>query len=218
MAKITALTPDLCRFMLRSRSREQRHIAALRRETELRAGPKAGMMVSEEQGMLLRLLVGALRAQLVVEVGTFTGYSAMCMASALGESGRVLACELEECWPAIGHPYWQRAGLDGRIDLRLGPALPTLRSLPSSGAVDFAFVDADKVNYASYFEALVPRMRPGALMAFDNVMWHNWMMDAENQDPETVGIREFNERVLADARVESVMLHVGDGLTLARKL
>lgn len=218
MAKITALTQDLCRFMLSQRSGEGALLAELRRETAARAPDHAGMMVSEEQGLLLRLLVAALDARLVVEVGTFTGYSAMCMASGLNDGGRVICCELDQDWPEVGRPFWERAGLAGRIDLRLGPALATLEAMPASPAIDFGFVDADKANYVRYYEALVPRTRRRGLLAFDNVMWHNWMMDAHNQDPETVGIREFNQCVLDDPRVESVMLHVGDGLTLVRRL
>ena len=218
MAKITSLTHDLYRFMLRNRTPEDQLLSELRRETEERVGALAGMMISEEQGLFLRMLVAAINAKQVVEVGTFTGYSAACMAAALPADGRLLCCDVSEEWTSIGARYWRRSGLSGRIDLRLAPALDTLRALPNDRPVDFAFVDADKDNYVAYYEALLPMLRTNGLLAFDNVMWHNWMMDAANQDAETIGIREFNDHILGDPRVETVMLHVGDGLTLIRKL
>lgn len=218
MAKITSLTQDLYRFMLRNRTSEDQLLGELRRETEEKVGALAGMMISEEQGLFLRILVAAINAKRVVEVGTFTGYSAACMAAALPADGRLLCCDVSEEWTSIGARYWRRSGLSDRIDLRLAPALDTLRALPSDRPVDFAFVDADKDNYVAYFEALLPKLRTNGLLAFDNVMWHNWMMDAANQDAETIGIREFNDHILGDPRIETVMLHVGDGLTLIRKL
>lgn len=218
MAKITSLTQDLYRFMLRNRTAEDQLLGELRRETEERVGALAGMMISEEQGLFLRILVAAIGAKRVVEVGTFTGYSAACMAAALPADGRLLCCDVSEEWTSIGARYWRRGGLSDRIDLRLAPALDTLRALPGDPPVDFAFVDADKDNYVAYFEALLPKLRTNGLLAFDNVMWHNWMMDAANQDAETIGIREFNDHILGDPRIETVMLHVGDGLTLIRKL
>ena len=218
MAKITSMTQDLYRFMLRNRTPEGQLLGALRRETEQRIGELAGMMISEEQGLFLRMLVGAMGAKNAVEVGTFTGYSAICIASALPADGELLCCDISDEWTEIGVPYWKRSGLSDRIDLRIGPALETLRVLPSEPAIDFVFVDADKDNYVAYYEALLPRVRTNGLLAFDNVMWHNWMMDAANQDAETIGIREFNDHILDDPRIETVMLHVGDGLTLIRKL
>ena len=218
MAKITSLTQDLYRFMLQNRTAEEQLLGELRRETEQRIGRLAGMMISEEQGLLLRILVAAIGARRVVEVGTFTGYSAACMAAALPADGRLVCCDVSQEWTSIGVPYWRRGGLSDRIDLRIAPALDTLRELPSQPPIDFAFVDADKDNYVAYFEALLPKLRPNGLLAFDNVMWHNWMMDAANQDAETIGIREFNDHILGDPRIETVMLHVGDGVTLIRKL
>ena len=218
MAKITSLTQDLYRFMLRNRTAEEQLLGELRRETEQRIGRLAGMMISEEQGLLLRILVAAIGARRAVEVGTFTGYSAACMAAALPADGRLVCCDVSQEWTSIGVPYWRRGGLSERIDLRIAPALDTLRELPSQPPIDFAFVDADKDNYVAYFEALLPKLRPNGLLAFDNVMWHNWMMDAANQDAETIGIREFNDHILGDPRIETVMLHVGDGVTLIRKL
>ena len=218
MAKITALTQDLYRYMIGHRSAEDQVLTDLRRETLRVVSDKAGMMISEEQGILLRMLVAAVAPKLVVEVGTFTGYSALCMAQALPKGGRVLCCDVNDEWTSVGKPYWRRADVADRIDLRIAPALETINGLPANEEVDFAFLDADKCNYVQYFEAIVPKLRTNGLIAADNVLWHNWSMDPHNQDPETVGIREFNDHVLRDDRVETVMLHVGDGLTLIRKL
>ena len=218
MSKITALTEDLCRYMIRNRTAENVILGELRRETEQKIGDLSGMMISEEQGALLRILVGALAPRVAIEVGTFTGYSATCMASALPAEGKLICCDLNEEWASIGASYWERCGVADRIDLRIAPAIETLTSLPSDTVIDFAFVDADKDSYVAYYEAILARLRPNGLIAVDNVMWHNWLMDAGNQDEETIGIREFNDHVLRDRRVESVMLHLGDGLTLIRKL
>ncbi len=218
MAKVAALTDGLCRYMLRHRTAEERVLAELRAETSQKLGDAAGMMVSEEQGVLLRMLVASLKPKLVVEVGTFTGYSAICMASALSPGAKLICCDVNEESTQIAAAYCQRCGFGDRIDLRIAPALTTIETLPDTVALDFVFIDADKVNYVAYYEALLPRMRSDGLIVADNVMWHNWIMDASNQDPETIGIREFNDHVRRDKRVESVMLHVGDGLTLIRKL
>lgn len=218
MAKITPLTRDLYGYMLRNRSPEGPILAELRQETRRAVGELAGMMISEEQGVLLRILVAALAPRHAVEVGTFTGYSAACIASALPPGGKLVCCDVSDEWTSVATPYWKRCGVAKKIDLRIAPALDTLSGLPESLRFDFAFVDADKSNYVAYFEALVPRMRKNGLIAVDNVLWHNWSLQACNQDGETIGIREFNEHVLSDDRVESVMLHVGDGLTLIRKL
>lgn len=218
MPKVTALTQDLCAYLLRHHTPESRLLRELRRETHQRLGDKAKMMISEDQGMFLRILVAALGPRLALEVGTFTGYSALCMASALPPGGKLICCDLDAEWTSIGRPYWRRGAVADRIDLRVAAALETIASLPAAPAVDFAFLDADKASYIAYYEALLPRMRPNSLMAVDNVLWHNWSMDASDQDAETVGIRAFNDHVLADPRVETVMLHMADGLTLVRKL
>ena len=218
MAKITALTQDLYRYMIRNRAPENPELSELRQETRRSVGELAAMMISEEQGVLLKVLVGALAPSLAIEVGTFTGYSAACIASALPPDGKLVCWDASEDWTSIGAAFWQRCGVAEKIDLRIAPALDTLSALPSDPRIDFAFLDADKANYVAYYEAIVPRMRQNGLIAVDNVLWHNWLMDACNQDEETIGVREFNEHLLNDDRVQSVMLHVGDGLTLIRKL
>jgi caffeoyl-CoA O-methyltransferase len=157
-------------------------------------------------------------ARRVIEVGTFTGYSALCMARSLPPDGKLLACDVSEEWTAVGRRFWAKAGVADRIELRLGPALDTLRALPREPDWDFAFIDADKSNYGGYYDEILPRLRPNGVIAFDNVLWNGAVVRADAQDADTRALREIADRVAADARVQAVMLHVSDGLLLARKL
>ncbi|MFC7308557.1 O-methyltransferase [Streptomyces monticola] len=176
----------------------------------------AGKQVAEEQGPLLAFLVRLTGARRIVEVGTFTGLSALSMAQALPADGTLLTCDISEEWTEPARAAWERAGVADRIELRIAPALETLSGLPQEPSIDMAFIDADKDNYLGYWEELVPRMRQGGLLVVDNVFLHGSVTDAEATGL-AVSIREFNERVKADERVESVMLAVADGLTLARR-
>jgi caffeoyl-CoA O-methyltransferase len=176
---------------------------------------EAGMQVSHDEGELLTLLVKLSGARRAVEVGVFTGYSGLCIARGLPADGHLLACDVSEEYTAMARRYWERAGLTGRIELRIGPALDTLRALPAEEAFDFAFIDADKLGYRGYYEELVPRMRPGGLLVLDNVLRGGNVIAGTR--PADVAIREINDAILADQRVESVMLPVRDGVTLARK-
>lgn len=175
------------------------------------------MQVAPEQGALLQVLTAMTGARLAVEVGTFTGYSALCIARGLHVGGRLVCCDVSEDWTAIGREHWERAGVADLIDLRIGPAIQTLEAMPADPPIDFAFIDADKSGYAAYYEAILARMRPGGLIAVDNVLWSGAVVDDEVQDESTVAIRQFNNAVAADERVDSVMLPVADGLTLLRK-
>ena len=150
-------------------------------------------------------------------MGTFTGYSALCIARGLAPGGKLICCDVSEEWTAIARKYWQRAGLADRIDLRLAPAVETLRSLPAGEWIDFAFIDADKANYANYYEEILARMRPGGLIVFDNVLWMGQVVNPDDQSDNTTALRALNDQVAADPRVECVMIAVSDGLTLARK-
>ncbi len=179
-------------------------------------GGVATMQVAPEQGALLTLLARVVEARFVVEVGTFTGYSALCLARGVAPGGRVLCCDVNEDWTAIARRHWELAGVADRIDLRIGPAIDTLRSLPADRTVDLAFIDADKPGYLAYWEELVPRTRPGGLILADNVLWSGAVVDPARDDRDTVAIRAFNDRVAADERVDAVMLPVADGLTIAR--
>lgn len=212
------LTEPLYVYLLEHGVRESAALAALREKTQpMRA---AGMQISPEQGAFMALLVRLIGARHTLEVGTFTGYSALAVAEALPEDGRVTACDVSEEWTAIGVAAWRAAGMGHKIDLRLAPALETLDGLLGGGAADrydFMFIDADKTNYDGYYERGLRLVRPGGLIAVDNVLWGGSVTDAKRQDDDTRAIRALNEKVHRDARVDAVMLPIGDGLTLARR-
>ncbi|MEU5009620.1 class I SAM-dependent methyltransferase [Streptomyces sp. NPDC021749] len=176
----------------------------------------AAMQSAEEQGALLAFLVRLIGARQVVEVGTFTGFSALSMAQALPADGTLIACDISEEWTAYGQEAWARAGVADRIDLRIAPALETLRAMPSEPHIDLAYLDADKGGYIAYWEELVPRMRPGGLIVADNVLYKGEVVNPAATG-SALAIRAFNDHVQADARMEAVMLTVADGVTLARK-
>jgi caffeoyl-CoA O-methyltransferase len=186
-------------------------------ETRERFGDRAGMQIDPVQGTFLTMLARLLDARLVVEVGTFTGYSSICLARGLSPGGRLICCDVSETFTSLAREFWQRGGLDDRIELRLGPAIDTLESLPPEPVIDLAFIDADKGGYRQYYEALVPRMRPGGVIAVDNVLWSGAVIDPSRTDDDTEAIRQVNGAIAADDRVEVVMLPLGDGVTLARK-
>ncbi len=175
------------------------------------------MQVAPEQGAFMTLLARSIGARRAVEVGTFTGYSALCLARGLPEDGLLICCDVSEEWAVIGRPFWERAGVADRIDLRIGPALDTLRALPATADLDLAFIDADKPSYPDYYEELLPRLRSGGLILVDNVLWSGRVADPAADDPQTVAIRKFNDKVAVDTRVDCVMLPISDGLTLLRK-
>lgn len=180
----------------------------------------ARMQIAPEQGQFMALLVELLAAGKIIEIGTFTGYSALCMAQAMRSGGRLVCCDLNEEWTAIGLPFWQRAGVRGRIDLRIAPALETLAGLIESGetgSFDIAFIDADKTNYSNYYERCLELLRPGGLMMCDNTLWSGSVADPANHDEDTVALREFNNLLHEDPRVSISLIPIGDGLTLARK-
>ena len=193
---------------------QQELIEATRREV-----PNLSIMqVAPEQGAFMTLLTRAIGARRAIEVGTFTGYSALCIARGLPDDGRLLCCDTSEEWTAIGRPFWERAGVADRIELRIAPAIDTLRALPGDESWDLAFIDADKVGYIDYYEEILARLRPGGLVLADNVLWMWRVADPEIQDDQTKAIRKFNDHVAADARVDRVKLPISDGLTIARKI
>lgn len=217
MPKYTRVDDALHEYLLAHRSPDDPILDELRAETRRAIGERALMQVSAEEGTFLGLLVGALGARRVVEVGTFTGYSALCMARALPPGGKLVCCDVSEEYTAIAQRYWQKAGVADRIELRLGPAVETLRTLPPE-PLDFAFIDADKENYQAYYEALLARLRPGGVIAIDNVLWSGQVIRADDQSENTRAIRALNDHVAGDRRVQSVMLGLSDGVTLVRKL
>lgn len=192
-------------------------LAELAEETARELGPVAGMQIAPEQGTFMAMLARAIGARSAVEVGTFTGYSALCVARALPADGHLLCCDVNKQWTAIAQRYWQRAGVADRITLKLAPALETLRSLPSSSTFDFAFIDADKSNYRNYYDEILKRTRPGGLILIDNMLWNGEVLNPANQTEDTRAIRDLNDFLAHDDRVDVVMLAISDGLTLCRK-
>jgi caffeoyl-CoA O-methyltransferase len=179
--------------------------------------PTAGMQISPEQGAFMTLLVQAIGARDAVEVGTFTGYSSIAIARGLPDDGHLLCCDVSEEWTAIARRSWEAAGVAHKIELRLAPALDTLRALPAEEHLDLAFVDADKPSYAAYYEELLPRLRRNGLILVDNTLWSGAVLDDAADDENTVALRAFNDLVAADDRVDVALLTLGDGLTLIRK-
>jgi caffeoyl-CoA O-methyltransferase len=211
------LSPELHDYMIAHSSPVDEVLSALAEETARRFPDAAGMQIGPEQGTFTTLLTRLSGARRGIEVGTFTGYSAICIARGLGDGGQLICCDVSEEWTSVARAYWDKAGLAGRIELRLGPALGTLRALPTDTTFDIAFIDADKPGYIGYWEEIVPRLRPGGLILVDNTFSHGRVVIESVTDAAVQGIRDFNDHAVADRRVELVMLPVGDGLTLARK-
>lgn len=179
-------------------------------------GSASGMQIAPEQAELLRTLTALVGARFAVEVGTFTGYSALSIARGLADGGRLLCCDVSEEWTSIAREHWALADVADRIDLRVAPAIETLRSLSQDTTVDFAFIDADKPGYIDYYEELIARLAPGGLICVDNTLWSGAVADPSNDDVNTVALRRFNEHVAADPRTRQVIVPIGDGLTLVR--
>lgn len=173
--------------------------------------------IAPEQGTFMTIIARLIGARSALEIGTFTGYSSICLARGLTDDGHLLCCDISEEWTSVARKYWERAGLADKIELRLGPALATLRSLPASPAFDIAFIDADKSGYLAYWNEVVPRVRPGGVILVDNTFSHGRVIDAGNESELVQAVRGFNDHAAADDRVELVMLPLGDGLTLARR-
>ena len=214
--KFTRMTPELYAYVVAHGHNGDPVLKDLAAETA-KLGPVSTMQISDEQGTFMGILARAIGAKSCVEVGTFTGYSSICVARALPPDGRLLCCDISDEWPKIARRYWEKAGVADRITLKIGPALDTLRALPASTSFDFAFIDADKTGYRSYYEEILKRMRPNGLILFDNVLWSGSVIDASNTSEDARAIRELNDFLAGDQRVEVVMLAIADGLTVARK-
>lgn len=216
--RTVGLSDELYAYLGRVSVREPAHLARLREETQQLSVGR--MQISPEQGQFMRLLVGLIGARRAIEIGTFTGYSSMCIAEGLGEQGQLTCCDTSDEWTQVARRYWAETGLDARITLELGPGVETLNRLLAEGEAgrfDFAFIDADKQNYPAYYERCYELLRPGGLMAIDNTLWGGSVADPDNQEASTRAIRRFNEAVYQDARVELSLVPIGDGLTLVRK-
>lgn len=213
--KFTTLTPELYRYIVSHTTPPDAVLQDLITETK-KLGDISRMQIAQDQGILFTQLTRIMNTKLAVEVGTFTGYSAISIARGLTEEGKLITCEINEKYTKIAERYFKRAGLDRKISLKLGPAIETLQELRLRD-VDIAFIDADKEGYLAYYEALLPNMRSGGLMMFDNVLWHGAVADPKTQDENSKAIRKFNDALIHDPRVEIVILPIADGLTLARK-
>ena len=211
------LSPEIHEYLVAHGSPPDEVLAWLAQETRERLGDISMMQVAPEQGAFLTILTRALGVRSAVEVGTFTGYSALCIARGLGPDGKLLACDVSEEWTSLAREAWQRAGVDDRIDLRLAPAIETLRGLPADHAVDLVFIDADKPSYVDYYEELLPHLSDRGVILADNVLWSGNVVDQDADDENTRAIRRFNDHVAADERVDAVMLPLSDGLTLIAK-
>lgn len=219
MSRNTFFLPEkLYEYILEVSLRDDEVAAALRRETATL--PQSNMQIAPEQAQFLQLLVRMLQARKTLDVGVFTGYSALAVARALPADGRVVALDVSEEWTRIARRYWERAGVADRVELRLAPALQTLDGLidgGESGTFDFAFIDADKENYLAYYERCLRLLRPGGLVAVDNVLWSGSVADETDQSDDTRAIRAFNVFLKDDNRVTISMVPIADGLTLALK-
>jgi predicted O-methyltransferase YrrM len=212
------ITSEILNYIQRVTLREPDVARRLREETAL--DPNATMQISAEQGQFMALLIHLLGARKTIEIGVFTGYSSLAVALALPDDGHIIACDVSEEWTSVARRYWREAGVERKIDLRLRPAIQTLDDLIAhgqAGSFDFAFIDADKANYANYYERCLVLVRPGGLIAVDNVLWSGKVLDPADNETDTVAIRAFNEKLKDDQRVWLSMLPVRDGLTLASK-
>lgn len=216
MTRSTEISPELAEYLTKHSTPPTAEQAQLHAAT-VALGRVSGMQIGADQGTLLGLLVHGLQPELVVEVGTFTGYSALAMALRLPEGARLLCCDVSEQWTSIGKQAWENANIASKIDLRIAPALETLRSLPLEPSIGFGFVDADKGGYIDYYEELLPRLTGSGLLAIDNTIWSGRVIDLEDTSEDTEAIRAFNTHVANDPRSEQVMLPIGDGVTLLRR-
>jgi len=218
LSRVTGVDAGIAEYLDAHRTSDDALVAELVRETQERCGRRAGMQITPAQGSFLRILAGAIGTRRAIEIGTFTGLSALAVARALPKDGRLIACDVSEEWTAIACRFWERAGVADRIELRLGPALETLEQLSTAEPFDFAFIDADKANYHAYYEALLARVRPGGLIAIDNALWSGRVLESETEDDDdTRAIRELNDHIARDPRVDAMLLAVADGTWLARR-
>jgi predicted O-methyltransferase YrrM len=207
------LPEKVARYIHEHSVREPLVLRELREATK--AVPMSSMQIGADQGQFLQLLVQAIGARRCLEIGTYTGYSALAVALALPKDGRIICCDISEEWTAVGKPFWKKAGVEQKIDLRIGPALETLKGL--KGPFDFVFIDADKPNYLKYYEACLPLVRKNGIIAIDNTLWSGAVADPTQKDADTVALRQFNDALHRDQRVALSMLPLGDGVTLALK-
>jgi len=218
MARNLQLTDTLYQYILDHSVREPAVLRELHEETA--PMKHAGMQIGADQGQFMGLLAKLVGAKRCIEIGVFTGYSSISVALALPPDGKIIACDVSEEWTSVARRYWRKAGVDGKIELRLGPAVETLDGLLAAGEAgkfDFAFIDADKGNYLHYYERCLKLVRTGGLLLFDNTLWSGEVANPENQKDDTVALRALNDALHHDERIDVALLPIGDGITLARK-
>ena len=221
MSRGSFLNDGLYDYLLRASLTPEPLLDRLRHETTEVTGKWAGMQISRDQGKLMQALVKLMGARKYLEVGTFTGYSALVVAQALPDDGKVVACDISAEWTGIGKRFWAEAGVAHKVDLRLAPALETMAALssgPEAGTFDMIFLDGDKKEYDGYYEYSLALLRPGGVVLIDNVLWNGSVADPSKTDADTAAIRTLNEKVRDDPRVFSVLVSIGDGLTMAVKV
>ena len=213
-----AIDDRIYEYLLSVSVKEPKLLGRLREETA--RDSMSNMQIAPEQGQFMALLVKLLRVRRAIEIGTYTGYSSLCLAMAMPVDGHLICCDTSEEWTAVAQRYWSQAGVVDKIELRLAPAEKTLESLlvdGQAGTFDFAFIDADKENYLNYYERCLELLRPGGLIAVDNTLWGGTAADPDNNEPSTQAIRHFNEKLYVDGRISLSLVPIGDGLTLALK-
>lgn len=210
------LSPEIHAYIVEHGTPPDEIQKALIEDTREKTGGRAIMQIAPEQGAFMTQFLQVMGARRAIEIGTFTGYSALCIARGLPEEGELICCDVSHEWAEVGKPYWHKAGVAHKIDLRIAPALETLRSLPREPGFDFAFIDADKTGYADYLEELVPRVRRNGVIAVDNVLWMGQVVNEQADDESTVALRAFNRKAAEDDRLDTVMLPISDGLSLLR--
>ena len=216
-AEVEPVHPAVADYVLANSTQPDELLREVVAGTREATGGRAGMQISHDEGALLTMLVQLVGAKTAVEIGSFTGYSAICIARGLAAGGRLLACDVSEEWTSIARDNWEKAGIADRIDLKIGPALETLRALPEDFVIDFAFIDADKESYPAYYEEVVRRLRPGGLVALDNVLQGGRVLDPASTEPSVDVMRRLNAQIVEDERVDAVMLPLRDGVTVIRK-
>jgi len=214
--KFVHMTAELHDYVVRVGARQD-HVARRLAEETAKLGQIAIMQVAPDEGAMLTMLAKAIGARHAIEIGTFTGYSAIAIARGLAEDGRLLCCDVNEDYAKIARRYFEEAGVAEKIDLKIAPAIETIRALPKAEQFDFAFIDADKTSYDAYYEELLPRTRRGGLILIDNVLWDGKVVDPSDQREATLAIRTLNEKIAEDERVDVSLVPISDGVTICRK-
>lgn len=212
------IDPNIDTYSIERSTGPNEYQRTLQSVTIEKTGRAAGMQIGDDQGVLMEMLVRAIGVKRAIEIGTFTGYSALAVAMGLVPDGHLLCCDVSEEWGAIARDAWQQAGVSDKIELRIGPGLETLRSLPADEIFDFAFIDADKTGYANYYEEVLQRLRPGGLILLDNMLQGGRVVDPASNDESVVAIRSLNDAIAVDPRVKVVLLPIGDGVSVVQKL